>query len=384
MTHSEYRVQILKLDEFDDKLISQWNELEDQAIEPNGYLSPHFVMPAARHIVNKDNVFGMLVEKTNRGGYPQLSGLGLFQLSKPSKYFPLPHLTAFRSNHSYLSGFLAHRDSFEDVMHHIFEYLIAQSNKWHALVIHDHLRNGISATTETEIAKRLGARWAGYRKWNRAALQPQKSQGDLNSNLSKNTRKSFKRRMRRLEELGKVDWKVYRGENLDSCILDRFMDLEHLGWKGQQRTSVLSNLADKNFFLEMMAGFHRADKAFATELTLNDQTISSTVNFVSGNAGFAFKIGWDPAYSKFSPGILNEVKWLECDDEFINGLQFIDSGSSEDAAYINSLWTDQRAMESGVYALTGAGKLALPLVSMAARAKNILKRKDDLHKKTEG
>jgi CelD/BcsL family acetyltransferase involved in cellulose biosynthesis len=375
MPQPEYKVHTLKLDEFDSRLISAWHELESQAIEPNGYLSPHFVIPAARHITNKDRIFGVLVERINRGGHPQLSGLGLFHLSKPSRHFPLPHLTAFHSHHSLLSGFLASSDAVENVLHHIFEYLIRQSGKWHALVIHNHLREGISATTEADIANNLGIRWANYREWTRATLRPQEIKGDLSTILSKNARKSMNRRMRRLEELGKVDWKIRYSDNLNHPTIERFLHLEHLGWKGERRTSILSNSADKDFFLEMMTSFDRSEKAFATELTLNDQPISSTVNFVSGNAGFAFKIGWDPAYSKFSPGVLNEIKWLECNDDFINGLQFIDSGSSEDASYINSLWPHQRAMRSGAYAFTYAGKLALPFVSAAAKTKNTLKSK---------
>lgn len=64
----EYTIKVLRSGDFDERFLSAWEELEGRAMEPNGYLSPHFVIPAIKFITNKDNLLGIIVEKTNRGG----------------------------------------------------------------------------------------------------------------------------------------------------------------------------------------------------------------------------------------------------------------------------------------------------------------------------
>lgn len=376
----EYKIKILSSDDFVGKFLSAWEDLESRAIEPNGYLSPHFVIPAIKFIVDKGNVLGIIVEKTNRGGYPQLSGVGLFHTSGASKHFPLPHLTAFSSRHSLLSGLLVAQDSAESIVRNIFEQICNFNNKWHGLVFHDQINEGELATKESSVAQDLGLKWKYFREWNRPILCLKTIKDKSGHVLGRSMKKSIHRSIRRLEELGPVDWKIRYKETLTDSVLDSFMFLENLGWKGEGHTSILSNKADKSFFLEMITNFGRSERAFVTELTLNERPISSTVNFASGGAGFAFKIGWDPLYAKYSPGILNEASWLESNDPTICGLNFIDSGSSDDSSYLSNLWNQKRAMRSGVYATTAQGKLALPFVGFAARVKNYVRSRKKKYK----
>lgn len=366
----EYKARKIRLNDLDNKDMAAWEELEQRAIEPNGYLSPHFVIPAWKHIAGKESVFGILIEKNNAGGVPQLAGIGLFQECGPSKHFPLPHLTAFTSRHSLISGLLVDQESAEVVVRHIFDQICGLNNKWHGLVFHNQPNDGELANIEKVVTKDMGINWGYFREWNRPILCLKDIKSNISPSLGKSMKKSIHHRMKKLKELGQVDWRVLYKESLTDVTLDRFMFLENLGWKGREHTSILSNNTDKFFFLEMMKGFSGSERAFVTELMLDGHPISSTVNFASGGAGFAFKIGWDPLYAKYSPGILNEVNWLESNDPFICELNFVDSGSSDDSSYLSSLWNKKRAMRSGVYALTRQGKLLLPFVRFAAKIKN--------------
>lgn len=380
-SNPEYKIRILDSSgDFDGKFLSAWEDLECRAIEPNGYLSPHFVIPAIKHIIDKVNLLGIIVEKTNRGGYPQLSGVGLFHTSGASKHFPLPHLTAFSSRHSLLSGLLVDQDSAETIVRSIFKQTSNFNNKWHGLVFHDQINEGELATTESTVTQDLGMKWENFREWHRPILCLKTINDEAGHHMGKSMKKSIHRSMKRLEELGTVQWRIRCKETLTDSALDSFMFLENLGWKGEGHTSILSNNADKNFFLEMMKNFSQSERAFITELTLNERPISSTVNFASGGAGFAFKIGWDPHYAKYSPGILNEASWLESNDPTICDLNFIDSGCSDETSYLSNLWNQKRAMRSGVYAITPQGKLALPFVGFAARVKNFIRNRKKQHK----
>ena len=88
-----------------------WSDLEARALEANAYLSPHFVLPALRHLEPTAPIVIVLVERGHqRAG--ELMGVGVFRLCPPTPRFPLRHLVAYRSCHSYLSGLLVdHREA---------------------------------------------------------------------------------------------------------------------------------------------------------------------------------------------------------------------------------------------------------------------------------
>jgi CelD/BcsL family acetyltransferase involved in cellulose biosynthesis len=150
--------------------------------------------------------------------------------------------------------------------------------------------------------------------------------------------------------------------------VEAFLDLEHRGWKGETRTSLRSNPADEAFFREAVAGFAGEERAVFTELLLDGEVIASTSNFVSGRAGFAFKIGWRPDLAKVSPGVLNEMELLThmYGEPSLGDLDFWDSGAAE-GSYIDKLWPGRRALVSMAIATTRLGRSVMSLVR-AARA----------------
>src|SRR5690606_10051293 len=102
-------------------------------------------------------------------------------------------------------------------------------------------------------------------------------------------------------------------------------------------------------------------------------------SLIAGKAAFGFKMGWDTAYRKYSPGTLNLIEWLD-PGNFPFELELIDSGASESKSYISEIWPHKRPMRSGVYAITNSGKLALPVVNIAAHVNQSIKKKPLRHK----
>jgi hypothetical protein len=93
------RVRLLRADELGAADIDAWLDLEARALEPNGYLSPHFVLPALRHLDGDKTVLAVLVEApaTGPSARMRLLGLGLFVRSGPTRALPLPHLVGYMS-----------------------------------------------------------------------------------------------------------------------------------------------------------------------------------------------------------------------------------------------------------------------------------------------
>ena len=174
--------------------------------------------------------------------------------------------------------------------------------------------------------------------------------------------------------MGAVDFALHRQGGIPAASTERLLALEHQGWKGKAKTSLRSNPADEAFFRETVARFGQSHRVFFGELTLGGTPIASTSSFISGHAGFGFKLGWRPDLAKVSPGILNMV---ELQRRFAGGacedLEFFDSGSSE-GSFIEDLWKGRRPLISTTITSTRLGGKALALTEAARSAWRRLRR----------
>lgn len=73
----KYKLEVVNANDIDDELIGAWRDLESRAIESNGFLSPHFVLPAIKHLEKTADVFGLFVSNIS-GGQSRLTGVGWF------------------------------------------------------------------------------------------------------------------------------------------------------------------------------------------------------------------------------------------------------------------------------------------------------------------
>jgi len=352
-----YKARILRPDKVDDKTIAAWADLEARAVVPNAFMSPYFVLPSLRYLESPEDVFGMFVEKAS-GGVSTLVGVALFKVRKPTRRFPLKHLAAFESIHSYLSDFLIDRDHEADALKVVYSYVTDKKRPWHALYLNDFSPDRLLDGEAAALASDFGMEWTAFHRWQRAVFNLTGYDGNVLTYLSKNQRKNYQRNLRNLQKLGHVGWTMVRGTKSMDRAVDEFIRLEHMGWKGRDGTSLYSNMDHMRFFREIVGGFNEVGRVYFTELDLNGKCISSTSNLISGKAGFAFKMGWDVEYAKHGPGIVNEIKTLEYGKELLSGLEYIDSSAAPES-YINDLWTGRRDIVNGMFSFTPAGNAAL-------------------------
>jgi hypothetical protein len=77
-------------------------------------------------------------------------------------------------------------------------------------------------------------------------------------------------------------------------------------------------------------------------LRVGEKTIAMLVNFLAYPGSFSFKIAYDEAYARYSPGILIEKANLQRLGDPCFG--WMDSCAVEDHPMINSLWRSRREM----------------------------------------
>ncbi len=366
-----FRVRPVRFHELDEETISRWALLEERALESNAYLSPRFVIPAVRHLAGPKEtpeILFLFVERAN-GGVDGLSGAGVFQRSTGTPSLPFPHLKAFLSPHSFLSGLLIDRNEAEAVARAFFRFFCRKEEPWHGVEFPCGTSEGSQARLIAAAAEECGATWHESSATRRAIFVP----GDggekyLQEHVSSRRAKILRQVRRRLEEQGEVRWRALFGSGIGSDSVNRFLELEHMGWKGEQGTSLLARPSHEAFFREMVEAFRVNERLFFTELSLEDRVIASTVNMISGGAGFAFKIGWHADYSKLSPGMLNEVEFIRRAPALCGGLSYIDSGA-EEGSFIDHLWCERRGLSSGIFATSSSGRRILRGVEYMRRIK---------------
>jgi len=365
--HAGYWVRILTVDEVSSALESAWAELESRSLEPNAYLSPHFVLPAIRHLDPRARVFLVFVG-TGSPSSADLAGVGVFRSVPATRSFPLPHLLAYQSRHAFLSGLLIERERAPEALDALFNYLHATRWRWHGLEFRDTYGDGLLSELVRAAATQRGMLQHVWNRRSRATLVPAENREALDAVLGS---RDPKRCMRRLQERGKVSWTLHRQGGIPEQAVEAFLELEHRGWKGESKTSLRSNPMAEAFFREVVSRFGVSGRAFFTELALDDRVIASTSNFISGHAGFAFKIGWLPELAKMSPGVLNELEFIRHIHQECSDLLFLDSGASE-GSYMDELWPSRRSVVSMAITSTRVSRSAFAFVQTAREAKRRL------------
>ena len=111
------------LSQLDPKTLSEWAELEKRALEPNPFLSPDFVIPAAKHLTPHINPQVLLIRES-RGSTQRLSGIGVFVQNKWSRRLPAPHLAAYATPHdTFMSGLLIEEERAQACIEKFFEFV---------------------------------------------------------------------------------------------------------------------------------------------------------------------------------------------------------------------------------------------------------------------
>lgn len=114
--------------------------------------------------------------------------------------------------------------------------------------------------------------------------------------------KELDRRLRRLRELGSVEFVVTRGCSPE--LLTRYFDLEARGWKGRRGTAVTDDPRVVRLHEEFATDVAEKNALFVYELKLDDKTIAMCLNIRDSRQMTHWKTSFDEDYARFAPGNL--------------------------------------------------------------------------------
>ncbi len=204
-----------------------------------------------------------------------------------------------------------------------------------------------------EAAASLGRPCPTVHRSRRALLQSDLSpKAYYEQAVRKKKRKEIGRLSSRLRELGHVATTRAGSAEEANRYCEEFLALEAAGWKGRAGSALASDQAKKNFFREAVAGAQAVGRLEFLRLAVNDRAIAMLVNFFTPPGGFTFKIAFDEAYARFSPGVLIQIDNLGVLER--PDVAWMDSCAVENHPMINSLWTERRSIVRVTVPLAGS------------------------------
>ncbi len=212
-------------------------------------------------------------------------------------------------------------------------------------------------------------------QYNRALLRPRENaEAYCATHMTCHNRQELRRQRRRLGERGQVEVR-YSAPNQDLRVwTDQFLALEAAGWKGKEQSALAAAEADAEYFRQIVTLAAAKNQVGFLGLYVNDQPIALKVNFLSGAGSFSFKIAFDEAFSKFSPGVqleLENIDWVHQQ----RGVEWMDSCAKPDHFMIGRLWGQQRTIQHLVLS-TGRrwGDLAVAAMPMFRAVRRLFRR----------
>jgi CelD/BcsL family acetyltransferase involved in cellulose biosynthesis len=355
-----------------DPHLAAWEELARSAPEPNAFYEPWMLRPAVEAFAANLSLRFAFVYRMDQQGSPLLIGFFPCEVRRRYKGLPIRVLSLWRYRHCFLCTPLLHGEHGKAALKAYFDWTRADRKGAHLLDFAFVHAEGPFQQLLVDFQSESGCLSFVDETWNRALLQLSQDRAvDAAASLSGPRRGELRRLRKRLADLGRLETRILEpGGNIQSWI-EQFLALEASGWKGQERTALLSSPVEQTYFATIARAAFARGQLLMLGLFLDDRPIALKCNFLAGHGSFAFKIAFDEAYARYSPGVqleLDNIQELERRPE----LRWMDSCALPGHFMIGRLWHQRRTLQS---VALSTGRLGGDLLVSALPFLRVLRRR---------
>jgi len=115
-------------------------------------------------------------------------------------------------------------------------------------------------------------------------------------------RSKVRQRQKKLAALGTV--RLHRTESNGADDLQRFYEMEASGWKGQEKSAILSDARSRQFFDEVVREAEKLGQLCLYTLEIDQKAIAAHIGFTYRGRYWAAKSTYDETYRDYAPGHL--------------------------------------------------------------------------------
>lgn len=358
-------MSVLAIEDFDllEDYVQAWENLVENALEPNTFYEPWMLMPALRSFAVEQDVQVVLVFASDQG---ESILCGVFPLQKKRRYKGLPVNAMSFWQHIYcgLCTPLLRTGYASECLDAFFDWLPVGTD---CALMELNLVSGEGSFNElfNDCLSRRESQSLVFETFTRALFRRAESSDEyVRTALNRGHRKDLRRRTRRLSETGHLTYDVLEPDGDVDSWVEEYLRLEASGWKSQGG-AFACNEVDTRYFATIAKAAFEKRKLMMLSVRLDGRAIAMKCNFIASPGSFAYRIAFDEDYAFYSPGVLLEIENIR---RLHNepGIAWMDSCATPEHPMINRLWLDRRAIQS-VLVPTGrkAGGIvisALPLI----------------------
>jgi CelD/BcsL family acetyltransferase involved in cellulose biosynthesis len=326
--------------------VEAWKLLAARAIEPNVFLEPPFAL-AATPALGADVEVGLVWSQS-----APRELIGLFPVRVESRRYglPMPVLTSWTHPFAPFGTPLVHRAAAEPAVAAWLDHILHDASLPGLLLlpyIHD---DGPFASVLDGVLARRQLPAASYDRHQRALFAPMEDRtGYLVRAMTTKHRRELARQWRRMRDIGPVAVTAARDVAAVAQALADFLRLEAGGWKGRAGTAAASSPAIQRFVTKAVAELALQGRARIDRLCIGANPIAACIILQSGAHAWLWKIAYDEAYARFSPGaqlIAQVTDALAQDAEIVA----IDSLATPNHPLIDRIWRERRTMSDRLIA----------------------------------
>lgn len=351
---------------------SQWRELAERAVEPNGYYLPDWELAVNASARGRTGVSALGAWRETSAapdGAARLIGL-MPAISMWRAYkIPLPALVS-ADPYGTLCTPLLDRDTADDAVVGLMRQ--ARQAGAHALILRDMSLDGAAMQAFTAVLQQGGMHPIVLQSHVRACLDATRDADELlRDALGAKKLKELRRQRNRLAEHGPLRFEVARAPQEVASAVEIFLSLEASGWKAQRGTALLQHDGDAGFVRRAAAALAKFGQCEIVTLRAGDTPVAAAVVLRHQDRAFYFKLGVDERFAKLSPGVqltLDLTRHL-CADPAI---AMADSTASADHPMINPIWRGRLAIGDVLIPLRPHDPV-VPLVRAALKLRELIR-----------
>jgi CelD/BcsL family acetyltransferase involved in cellulose biosynthesis len=321
-------------------IAGEWRELAANALEPNAFYEPAFALAAAP-------VFGRgagAVLVWSASAPRRLLGFFPARIATRRYGVRLPVLLGWTHAYAPLGVPLVEREAAEAVIAAWLAHLAADAELPGVLLLPFLPQDGPFAATLETILRRTRTPSADFNRHQRALLAPGSERAHyVERALGARRHKELRRIGRRLADVGAVLLTSAAEPASVAAAIEDFVAVEASGWKGKAGTAAAGHEELRRFIRAAAAGLAAEGKIAVDRVLLDGRTITAAIILRSGQGAWFWKIAYDEAFARFSPGVMLTVALTDglIDDPAIVRA---DSCATANHPMIDHVWRERLAL----------------------------------------
>lgn len=318
------------LEDLTDRDRKAWEDLAARAVEPNPFIEPEFLCPVAAALEPGAISLAIVAE-------PEGRWMAAVPVRRTPRWRKLrvPCLELWTHMYSGLEVPLVDSSAVDPSVTALLECL--RGGRGTPLVAMTQIPEDGAFAGALSRALGVGRGALVVERYERAALRRRAEPTYIAEAMSKKRRHEVERLRRGLEREHLVSMIDVAS---DPEAVERFLAIEHSGWKGREGTALASDPAHERFFRDMCAGFAAVGRLEMLALSVDETTIAMKCNLRAGDRIFTFKMAFDEDWSRVSPGRLIDMDAIAHFHERTDAT-LMDSIAHPDNQYMNGIWADR-------------------------------------------